>query len=1001
MFNSFVPTVYVYHSDTNKNLKSIRVPKKKRFAHAEPPKKRKLSLGFYYSIKLKNKDFMDKKNKGKPIFIPKKHRKGLLKKLLKLKSEETMRLKLVNVTTALYTFQFTKKKQYSIKKDLVDLEESFIENPKKLQNGYLIEVKYQEEDTDGLTVDIPYIMRYIKIYDENENILEIVTEYDKLEQYSFNTQDDEWSYPKYELLNEEDVILAYFAYDPRKPKVDYGKPDDDPTQHIKLEYQAMGWEKLRVVEKTDDYISKCVRTKDNPKWQDPTKGNKNERYAKDWDNHIDVDVRKNVVKYAEDELPEGVEEEEAQEYIPDEEEQNDDDQAYIDGQTEFYRGKKYTLNFVMVDDNHDQNDNGEYLYDLTPHKGKTIRVTETQLENDWNPEFEVGTVIRFEEKRRTITGFDYDNKKYILDNLLDKMVNLTTQLQFGFLKYPASSPGQTPIYRHDAFFGDQRISNKDISVEEPMEYSKGDTVMYKWDFYVIQSLNMYRRKYVLQNDSKRATVKEEDLNNYYLDKRDHTIWMWVSRTSGGKEKLEGEKIPNSSKRVFRKIAQNSFEINFVDQRDLDKYLNREHFQDLRNLTEFKTGDKVVYDDPLHSKEIIVTIIRMVPSDKTSGDDIVYEIQVGSEKRQVLASLLSAIDEEKQVDWQVDDLQFDNGKMWKVSKKTLTQVLWEELHGKDGDIREGFSDETRIEKFIYQFKEGKWYKKDADSDSDSDSDSDDGSDLQDDVSDAVDKYVHYGKDNLIYYCTYDAETKKYKLKGDDETIELDNIPEDIVFYKPEFETGSDVYDEDFNKCEIVEVEGDGTYIVEENNGTKKIVKESSLSHYFKPLEGFVTIAGENNEIYKVIEFKKGKYTLENIQTNENKIADMDNVDAFENDLDPDDIVYVDSDEGRIYGKVTYNNLTAKYNMGRKIYYRHQLTEADEMLQNDTDVIIKDGNVRGKITKVDEIKREYKVKKVAGEIITVGENDLREAEAGQFEEPEESDNKDSSSEDEQED
>ena len=43
MFNSFVPTVYVYHSDTNKKLKSIRVPKKKRFAHAEPPKKRKLS----------------------------------------------------------------------------------------------------------------------------------------------------------------------------------------------------------------------------------------------------------------------------------------------------------------------------------------------------------------------------------------------------------------------------------------------------------------------------------------------------------------------------------------------------------------------------------------------------------------------------------------------------------------------------------------------------------------------------------------------------------------------------------------------------------------------------------------------------------------------------------------------------------------------------------------------------------------------------------------------
>ena len=58
MFNSFVPTVYVYHSD---KLKSIRVPKKKRFAHAEPPKKRKLSLGFYYRIKLKNKDFMDKK----------------------------------------------------------------------------------------------------------------------------------------------------------------------------------------------------------------------------------------------------------------------------------------------------------------------------------------------------------------------------------------------------------------------------------------------------------------------------------------------------------------------------------------------------------------------------------------------------------------------------------------------------------------------------------------------------------------------------------------------------------------------------------------------------------------------------------------------------------------------------------------------------------------------------------------------------------------------------
>ncbi len=1006
MFNSFVPNVYVYHSNTNKKLKSIRVQKRRLFAPAEPPKKRKMSLGFYYKIKLKNKDFMNKQHKGTAVFIPKKKRTGLLKKLLKLKSEETMRLKLVNDTEALYTFQFTKKKQYSIKKDLVDLEESFIENPKKLENGFLIEVKYEEKDADGSTVGSPYVMRYIKMYDVNENMLEAVTEYDKIEEWSFNTKEDDWSYPKYELLNEEDVIHAYFAYDPRKPKVDYEKPDDDPTQHIKLEFQANGWEKLRVVEKKDDYSYKCVRTKDNPKWQDPTKGNKNERYAKDWDNHIDVDVRLNVLKYVEDKLPEGVEQEKAQEYIPDEEEQSDDDQAYIDGQTEFYRGKKYTLQFVIVDDNHDQNDNGEYLYDLTTHKGEKIRVNETDLENDWNPEFQVGTNIRFEEKRRTITGFDYDNKKYILDNLLDKMVNLTTQLQFPFLNYPPSSPGQNPIHKDDRLFGDQRIDNKDISVEEPMEYSKGDTVMYDWDIYVIQSLNMFRRKYVLQSESSKATVKEKDLNNYYLDKRDNTIWIWVSRTSGGKEKLEGKKIPNSSKRVFRKIAQNSFEINFVDQRDVHKYLNREHFQDLRNLIEFKKGEKVVYDDPSDSKDIIVTIIRMVPSDKTSGDDIVYEIQVGDERKKVVASLLSAVDEEKQVDWQVGELQFDNGKLWQVSKKTLTQVFWKELHGKDGDTKQSYSDKTRIEKFSYRFKKDEWHQEDADSVSDSDSDDDSDSD---EVSDAVDRYVHYGESNLIYFCTFDTETKKYKLEKSDETIELDKdkFPEDIIFYTPEFETGY-VYDENFNKCKIVEVKGDGTYEIGDINGKEgtveqsslRTVEESSLRLYVKPLEGFVKIVGED-EIYKVIEFKKGKYTLQNIETEVQKIEpDMNKVDTFENDLNDDEIVYVESDGGKIYGKVAYDELAATYKMGRKIYYRHQLKVADPMLQKGADVVIKDGNVNGKITNVDEITREYKVKKDGGETIAVGEDGLREARAGELKEEQDSDNEGSSSEDEQE-
>ena len=66
----------------------------------------------------------------------------------------------------------------------------------------------------------------------------------------------------------------------------------------------------------------------------------------------------------------------------------------------------------------------------------------------------------------------------------------------------------------------------------------------------------------------------------------------------------------SSIRIVENRMQNSFEINFVDQRDVHKYLNREDFQDLRNLIEFKKGDKVVYDDPSDSKVIIVTIITI-------------------------------------------------------------------------------------------------------------------------------------------------------------------------------------------------------------------------------------------------------------------------------------------------------------------------------------------------------------------------------------------------------
>lgn len=233
--------------------------------------------------------------------------------------------------------------------------------------------------------------------------------------------------------------------------------------------------------------------------------------------------------------------------------------------------------------------------------------------------------------------------------------------------------------------------------------------------------------------------------------------------------------------------------------------------------------------------------------------------------------------------------------------------------------------------------------------------------------------------------------RYNLRDIDGSIPED----DLERYTPEYEIGRKVFDENFKVCEIAqvgrrtddEIVEDGTYVLKDG----RVVNEDDLNKVtkiFKP-ELLVKYIGKD-EIYKVVSFEQGEYTLENAADPAERCegVDMYKVDKFERKFVDTEIVQFDAEDGsKKYGKVlSFDRGTATYKLkkqGRRSFRESELETAPDMKFGEGDrVVFTDQNgeektIQIKKTGINEIKRVYTFT-FEGTKYEIPESELREAE-----------------------
>ena len=299
--------------------------------------------------------------------IPKDYQKKSFYKELKKKMEENgpVRLTIEQVGAGTYTFiRKISKQGKSISGELriddVLLEPAEdVETSDKLEDGMLIEVQYEGDP-------VWYLLRYRVLTNADGTSRYVVTEDvqlpDNSQIYEFNEDDDDWRFPEYMSLAEDDVVECFI----------------DDT-----------WQKVTITERLDEHNWMCEF---NPL-----------RSKKRAENEIEIDMYRTRIRVPQSKVNSS----ESEEYSESEED-SDDDRAYRVEESVDYHGITYVITSY---------DKESEKYTLTPKKdGPSIELTEDDIDNQWSHEFDVNDEILYQGRRAEIKGIDWSQKAYVVED---------------------------------------------------------------------------------------------------------------------------------------------------------------------------------------------------------------------------------------------------------------------------------------------------------------------------------------------------------------------------------------------------------------------------------------------------------------------------------------------------------------------------------------------------------------------------------------------------------
>lgn len=226
----------------------------------------------------------------------------------------------------------------------------------------------------------------------------------------FDINEDDWRYPDYAMLVEEDEIIV----------------SDIDGQRVAIVTEAQG----------DGHTYVC-------EWSDRKKVE---------DRTFTIDLWYSRVRMVGESTPK----DEQEAHITSEEE--DDDVDYEVDEEVRYRGSKYKVISV------DTESGDDVQYELKSRDDeKTITVTQTQIYEDWDPSYSEGMDIVYKGRAGSIVAIDYESRTYELEMDDEEELNASEE-DLTLLEPPEHAVGSVVFYNYDFY---RVVSNRLTYVLEP------------------------------------------------------------------------------------------------------------------------------------------------------------------------------------------------------------------------------------------------------------------------------------------------------------------------------------------------------------------------------------------------------------------------------------------------------------------------------------------------------------------------------------------------------
>ena len=689
-----------------------------------------------------------------------------------------------------------------------------------------------------------------------------------------------------------------------------------------------------------------------------------------------------------------------------------EDASYVEEDEITFRGVEYVIDerYLIKDDDGEIVDIG---YVLEP-KGaeskqqESIRISQSELINtNWNPEFQLDLWVMFEGSVYVIKGYKFDSKKYLIVSAEDEDDDKAELIeadgdQFSNYNELTFRPGQHVVFDFElhriqyvdhihlcyTLIGNDQILHEGISEDE----------LRRWCLYQAQATKKNPNPQPIICFIDKMVDKSVKRNKVSVIKSHYRLIM--SREEYDK-KITKQKYKTKDIIVGSKSAVKT-------QEEIELYLERNEEEDEEEdagnqYVRYNPQDRVmVYgadgDRPVSYRSGAAaiekedsdynrmgTVLKFYSNEKlereeylilVDGDESPVRLRVGTFGYPLRSEEVIEEEEEEEETYEDGDIYYypDDDSMWKVEGDETNEIVKEE----DKEVEDKYGQ-------LWICIEDKWQHYD-------DINPGESTDEEVDEADYENGKLVADADGNVYRVTGYSKNKYTIESVTDESNTKEVSVEDIGPWEPIFQAGNvvTVNDGTYTRYVIDEIL-DGVYSL---IGVSDPVSETDLEQYIAPMitGSFVRFISGSREIYKVVSFSSGTYTLKNVADDTSFTANIDEVIDYESpEFQKNDFVQIIGNSALFQVKTVITK-KGSYKITNvsgsdQIIRESQLQEAappkfcvfddeKEKWVGATKVSVRDHpNVYHTIFKVDRLKRLYTLDKKDGPVVS--EEDLSEA------------------------